>query len=215
MSGLWGVAAAGVFAVVVAGGHALYRSWPFTHGTEILVRAALVRQPTLTGVVRVAVPLERIALDVPHTSPAVTEAFTPVRRIGGWWVGNGDARANARARRGRPLYLQLTGGEPVWPGGPPDMRPVTVSDVRVPGAVNVAGIVTRVREDGYVWLEYHFGWLVVPSAVEARARPGREQRGPGTGPMSLAADPGVFAVLRVLPSGRAALAGIIVDGTRY
>jgi hypothetical protein len=210
-----GVVVAGTFAIAVTGAHALYRSWPAAHGTEILVRAALVRQPSLAGVVRVAVPFDRIALDVPHTSPAVTESFEPVRPIGAWWIRDGDPRANARARRGRLLYLQLTAGQPVSPGGPAVMRPVTVSDVVVPGAINVAGTVTQVREDGYVWLEYPFGWVPVPSTVEARARPerGRDHHdGEVTPP---ATDSGVFAVLRVLPSGRAALVGVVVDGTRY
>ncbi len=103
------------------------------------------------------------------------------------------------------------------------MRPVTVSDVAVDGAINLAGTVTRVREDGYLWLDFSIGWIGVPSEIESNARPldapAPRNAGAGAGAevgaIPPGADPGVFAVLRVLPSGRAALTGVIVRGTRY
>ena len=97
------------------------------------------------------------------------------------------------------------------------MKVATVSDAVVSGAINLASTVRRVREDGYLWLDFPFGLIGVPRDVAARARspvtPGPRASTPE--PMPPAADPGVFAVLRVLPSGRAALAGLIVNGTRY
>jgi hypothetical protein len=213
-----GIAVAGAFAVAVTGAHALYRSWPVTQGTEICVPAALFRQPVEVGVVMVRLPIARIELDVPHTTPAVTETFEPARRLGEWWITGGDRSANGRARRGRPLYLQLESGEPAMPGGPAVMRPSTISDTVVTGAVNLEGIVTRVREDGYVWLDFPVGWIGVPPAIESSARPlfvPGQQRNADTGPPPPAADPDVYAVLRVLPSGRAALTGVIVKGVRY
>lgn len=217
MTGARGIAAAGAIALVVTGAHAGYRSWPVTHGTEICVPAALVSQSADVGLVTVQLPLARIELDVPHTTPAVSETFERVRRIGGWWVTGGAAGANARKLRGRPLYLQLAPGQPLWPGGPVELRPATVSDSVVGGAINLAGTVTSVREDGYVWLDFAFGPIAVPGDVAARARPpvAPGPRGNRTGPIPPAADPGVAAVLRVLPSGRAALVGVIVNGTRY
>ena len=218
MSGARGILAAGLVAVAVTGAHGLYRSWPVTHGTEICVPAALFRQPVQVGVVQVRLPLARIALDVPHTAPAVTEAFESVRHIGGWWIAGGDAHANARALRGRELYLQLTAGQPVFAGGPVGMRPVTVSDAAVEGAVNLAGTVSGVREDGYLWLDFSIGWIAVPREIESSARPVNApvpRTGEAGGVAAPAADPGVYAVMRVLPSGRAALVGVIVRGTRY
>ncbi len=97
------------------------------------------------------------------------------------------------------------------------MRPVTVSDTVIDGPVNLEGTVVQVREDGYVRLDFPFGWIGVPRDVEAQARPldAPGPRGDNAGPIPPAADPGVFAVLKVLPSGRAALVGVIVDGKRY
>lgn len=213
-----GILVAGALALVVTGAHAGYRSWPVTHGTEIYVPAALVTQAGSLGPARVELSISRIELlDVPHAPPAVGEAFEPMRAVGGWWVEKGDARANARKLRGRPLYVQLAPGQPLWPNGPAAMRADTVSDALVDGAINVAGIVVAVREDGYVWLDFSFGPIAVPGDVASHARPFAPagSRRTGTGPFPPAADPSVSAVLRVLPSGRAALVGVFVNGTRY
>jgi hypothetical protein len=216
VTGARGIVLAGLVAVTVTGAHALYRSWPATHGVEICVPAALYRQPVQVGVVQVRLAAARIELDVPHVAPPVTEPFERVRTIGGWWPTGGDARANARALRGRVLYLQLGAGEPVMPGGPARMRPVTLSDQPVGGAINLAGTVLRVREDGYLWLDFSIGWIGVPPGVESGARPLEAPSPPAAaGPPPPAADPGVFAVLKALPSGRATLVGLIVNGTRY
>ena len=190
-----GIAAAGVIALVVTGAHAGYRSWPVARGTEVCVPATLLRQPVDLGVAEVRLPFARIALDVPHTTPAITETFEPVRRVGEWWVANGGAGANARQLRGRPLYVQLVPGQPLWTGGPVEMRASTVSDALVPDAVNLAGRVVLVCEDGYIRLDFAFAPMAVPASVATDAR--------------------VAAVLRVLPSGRAALVGVIANGTRY
>lgn len=62
------------------------------------------------------------------------------------------------------------------------MRAATVSDALVDGAINVAGIVVVVREDGYVWLDFSFGPIAVPGDVASHARPfapaGRAARAP-------------------------------------
>lgn len=218
MIGARGIVVAGVVAAIVTASHAAYRWWPVTRGAEICVPAALYRQPVSVGVVMVRLPIAQIELDVPHTAPAVTEEFVAVRKIGGWWIAGGDARANARALRGRRLYLQLVSGQPVGPGSPAEARAVSVSDAPIDGALNLAGTVSRLREDGYVWLDFSIGWIGVPRAVEASAR-SLEAAGPVRvatgGPMPRAAEPGVYAVLRVLPSGRAALTGVVVKGERY
>ena len=195
MTGARGIVAAGVIAIAVTGAHAAYRSWPMTHGTEIVVPAALVRLPFDPRLAGVQLPFARVALDVPHPATVPGGPFEPVPRLGDWWIAGGDTRANARRLRGRPLYLQLAQGPPLWTGGPVEMRPATISDALVEGAVNLAGIVTSVREDGYVWLDFSLGPIAVPGDAGKDAR--------------------ASAVLRVLPSGRATLVGIIVNGTRY
>jgi hypothetical protein len=134
-----GIIAAGIIAVVVTATHAAYRVWPVAYGVEACVPAALYRQPAQIGVVLVRLSVERIELDVPHVPPAVTESFEPVQRFGDWWITGGDRTANRRARQGRSLYLQLTSGEPAFPGGPAQVSARTVSDGMVPGAVNLAG----------------------------------------------------------------------------
>jgi hypothetical protein len=217
VTGARGIAAAGAIAMIVTTAHAAYRSWPVTHGTEICVPAAMVSQPAGPTLVAIQLPLARIELDVPHTTPAPGDTFEPVRRVGGWWVAGGSAGTNARRLRGRPLYLQLAPGKPLWPGGPVEMGAATVSDTLVGGAINLAGTVTSVREDGYVSLDFSFGPIAVPRDVALHARPfvAPGPRGARTGPLPPATDPDVAAVLRVLPSGRAALVGVIVNGTRY
>ena len=97
------------------------------------------------------------------------------------------------------------------------MRPSTVSDALVAGAINLAGTVTSVREDGYIWLDFGFAPIAVPPDVASGARPpvAPGPRRDGAAPIPPGADPGVAAVLRVLPSGRAALDGVIVSGRRY
>lgn len=217
MTDLRGIVAAGAIAVVLTGSHAAYFSWPSAYGTEIDVPAALVRQPTAMPLVDVQLPFSQIALDVPHTTPAIEEPFVPLARIGNWWVAGGDEHAMARKLRGRPLFVQLEAGGPLWTGGAPGMRARSVSDAAVSGATNLEGTVTSVREDGYLWVDFGFAPIAVPREVADAARPFVEfgPRRARTGPVPPAVDPGVAAVLRVLPSGRATLAGVIVFGRRY
>jgi hypothetical protein len=214
MSGARGIAAAGLIAIFVTGARGLYRAWPVTHGIEIYVPAAIFAQPGDLAMVEVRMPFARLELDVPHTTREVGETFEPVRRMGTWW---NDGPSKARALAGRALYLQLLAAEPLWPGGPAAMRPSTVSDGVVNGAINLEGMVSRASESGYIWLDFPFGWIGVPRSVVSHARPfvppGARTNTRGSIPP--ASDPGVFAVLRVLPSGRAALTGVIVNGTRY
>jgi hypothetical protein len=216
MTGARGILAAGALAVVVTTTHAAYRSWPVSHGIEVIVPAAIYAQPADVAMVAVQLPLERIELDVPHTAPVETEAFERVGQVGAWWTKDSDDTANRRRLIRRRLYLQLTPTQPPWPGGPAAMQPSTASDALVPGAINLAATVGRVREDGYIWLWFPFAPIGVPRDVAAHARPlvPPAPRAANATPLP-PSDPGVYAVLRVLPSGRAALVGVIVNGTRY
>lgn len=207
---------AGAFAAIVTASHAAYRWWPASRGTEIVVPAAMYSQDDDVPMIRVELPLSHIELDVRHTMPVVTEPFERVRHTGTWWATGQSGPVNARALRGRAVYLQLAAGPLLWPGGPPAMYPASVSDRPVAGAVNLAATVERVREDGYLWLRFPFGLIPVPRDIAAHARSRKE---PFPRPTDAAPpppfDPGVYAVLRVLPSGRATLTGLIVNGTRY
>ena len=188
MTGPRGVVAAAAIALIVTGAHAAFRAWPAAHGVEVLVPATLERQAAAPGYARVRLRCDRIALDVAHGPPAVTETYEPMRRIGGWWVSGGDAHANMRRLRGHRLYLQLIGEAA-------NVHAATVSDAPVPGAVNLAGTVTDVREDGYLRMDFSFAPIAIPATV---------RDGPAT------------AVLSVLPSGRATLSGVVAsDGVRY
>lgn len=211
-----GILIAGALALIVTASHATYRTWPARHGTEIIVPAAIHAQAAGLAMVSIELPLSRIELDVPHRTPAVTETFARVGLVGTWWTADGDDKANRRRLTGRPLYLQLTPAGPTRPGGPVAVQPSTASDQPVAGAVNLATTVMRVREDGYLWLGFPFGPIGVPHEVAMHARPPTPPRPRLADATPLpAADPGVYAVLRVLPSGRAALVGVIVNGARY
>lgn len=218
MTGPRGILVAGAIAIAVTGAHGTYRAWPAAYGTEIHIPAALMRLPGDLGLVSVQLPLTRLALDVPREQPPSGESFEAVRRIGHWWTDNAPAGANRRRLRGHPLYVQLLPGSPLWPGGPVQMRGSTVSDGPVEGSINLAGIVTGVSDDGSVWVDFSFGPIAVPNEVAAAARSltRDDERRPATGLSTQpATDPGIAAVLRVLPSGRAALTGVIVNGKRY
>jgi hypothetical protein len=91
-----------------------------------------------------------------------------------------------------------------------------VSDTRIAGATNLAGHVMRVDERGRLWLTFGSHQMMVPSEVAARAKPFDVVRAPNRPPAATgrSSDPGTFAIVRVLPSGRAVLAGLIVDGKR-
>jgi hypothetical protein len=188
------IAIAAAVALAVTGGHAAYQIWPLARGTEITAPASLIRGGTPAGYAAVRLTFARIALDVPHAPPAPKEPFQALPRAGNWWTSGGVARVNAIALRGRPLYVQLTPTQPQTPDRPVDTQPSTVSDRPAAGAINVAGTVTTVRDDGYVELDFGFAPLPVPVSVPA-------------GPAA--------AILRVLPSGRAVLVGVVVNGTRY
>lgn len=217
MTNARGILIAGLVALTATGAHALYRFWPVTSGAEIAVPAAVYRQEQPVGAVQVRLSMARIVLDVPHDAPAPDEPFESLRRIGGWWTTGGGARAHARALRGRTLYVQVAPVGPASPDAPLRMRPVTISDAPIADATNVAGLVVRVREDGYLWLDFSLGWMRVPAAVEAQARrlSDLERAANRTTPAPPDADADTWAVLRVLPSGRFALASVIVSGVRH
>lgn len=215
-----GIIVALCLAILVTGSHAAYRWWPALRGTEILMPAALFKQPSGFNLVLVQLPIARVELDVAHGGPSLNEAFVSVRRAGDWWIETDGPRKNSRVLRGQQLYLQLVPGGAALMGGASEMRADSVSDAPVAGAMNLAGRVRRVRDDGYLWLDYSVGWIAVSADVAAHARPldmtdAEPPRRPGLRPVPPATDPGVYAILRVLPSGRAALTGLIVNSTRY
>lgn len=195
---------AGLSALVLIASHAVYRAWPRWYGTELYLPAAVYPvDPTSLGYVRVDVAAERLRLGVPGgLGEQQTKLFQSVRGIGGVSRGN--------------VFVQLEPDQSLWPHGPVAMRPVSVSETRVAGATNLAGHVTRVDEAGRVWLTFGSHQLPVPPDVVTRAKPLEVIREPNRSPAakSRPPDPGTFAIFRVLPSGRAAIAGLIVAGRR-
>lgn len=219
---LGGLAALGL---IVA--HAAYRVWPNRHGVEIYLPASLYpAEPAGLGYVLLDLPAERLRLEVPDGPLAVplqnaatepkAELFQPVRRAGAERESVGQRQASVSGLRGRDLFVQLEPDRPVWPDGPASLRPVSVSDVRITGATNLAGHVIRVDEGGRLRLTFGSHQMPVPPDVGARAKALDIVREPNRPPTARgrAADPGTFAIFRVLPSGRAALAGLLVDGKR-
>lgn len=143
MNGARGIAVAGIIALLVTAGHAMYASWPVTHGTEIIVPASLVPLP-------------------------VNDRLVDVR------LAAGRVRGDARALRGRKVRIELAPG------------------------LSIAGSAISTREEGYVRLDFGFAPVALPAGV-----------------VPPPADTSANAVLLVLPSGRAVLTGVIVNGTRY
>lgn len=211
------IALAGLTALALIVSHAAYRAWPGWRGVEIYLPTSLYPvSPADVGYVRIDLPAERLRLEAPRgANDPRAELFQPVRGIGTRWASGGGAAA-VRGQRGRELFVQLEPDRPLWPQGPVSMRAVSVSDARVTGATNLSGRVTRVDERGRLWLTFGSHQMAVPPEIAARAKPldvARETNRPQT-LMGRAPDPGTFAIFRVLPSGRAVLAGLIVDGKR-
>ena len=217
---------AGLVALVTIVSHAAYRAWPGWRGVEIYLPASMYpAEPAGIGYVQLDLPAERLRLEVlrlrvvPLQSAAnelQAELFQPVRGIGAPWASGGESAATVQRPRGRDLFVQFGPGLPLWPGGPAAMRPVSVSDTRITGVMNLAGHVTRVDERGRLRLTFGSHQVPVPPEVAARAKALDVVREPNRPPTARgrAADPGTFAIFRVLPSGRAVLAGLLLDGKR-
>ena len=210
------IAVAGLTSLALVASHAAYRAWPAWRGVEIYLPVSLSPADP-HGYVRIDIPAERLRVDVPGTTKEPPgEPFQFVRATGATRAALVAGVAGVRRLRGRDLVVQVEPDRPLWPQGPVAMRPVSVSDAPVAGAANLAGLVTRADEHGRLWLTFGSHQMAVPPEVAARAKPlavAREPDRPPTAP-GRPPDPGTFAIFRVLASGRATLAGLIVDGTR-
>jgi hypothetical protein len=218
---------AGLVALVTIVSHAAYRAWPGWHGVEIYLPASMYpADPSGLGYIRIDLPAERLRLEVPLGPRVVplqsapnepqAELFQPVRRAGAGWGSRGEGPASVSRLRGRDLFVQLEPDRPLWPHGPVSMRPLSVSRTPIAGATNLGGHVNRADERGHLWLTFDSHQMAVPPEVAARTKPLDRVREPNRPPTARgrAADPGTFAIFRVLPSGRAVLAGLLVDGKR-
>jgi hypothetical protein len=218
---------AGLVALVLSVWHAAYRAWPGWRGVEIYLPASMYpADPAGLGYIRIDLPAERLRLEVPPEPRVVpfesaanepqAELFQPVRHAGAGWEFRGGDPASVNRLRGRDLFVQLEPDRPLWPNGPASMRPVSVSDTLITGATNLAGHVNTADERGRFHLTFGSHQMPEPPEVAARAKPLDVVRAPNRPPTARgrAADPGTFAVFRILPSGRAVLAGLLVDGKR-
>jgi hypothetical protein len=187
--------AAGLLALATIGGYWCYAAWPAWRGTEIYL--PVLTTPLDTGVVSLELPDERLAPDFPGVTRAPVEAvFVPVRAIGGLWDAKADEAANRLALRGRPLYVQfqpegsaITGGWVAW-------RPVSISTGVIEGAVNLQARVLTVDAGGRLQVRYAARMAHLPPELAGA-------------PITAA-----YVILKVLPSGRHAVTGLIIDGRR-
>lgn len=212
------IVAAGLAALATIVSHAAYRAWPAWRGAEIYLPASLYpAEPAGIGYIQLDLPGERLQLDGPHEGNGPqAELFQPVRRAGAGWESRGEGTTSVSRLSGRDLFVQLEPDRPLWPNGPVSMRPMSVSDTPITGVTNLAGHVTRADERGRLRLSFGSHQMPVPPEVAARAKALDVVREPNRPPTARgrAADPGTFAIFRVLPSGRAVLAGLLVDGKR-
>ena len=187
---------AGAAVLAIAAGLWLYLLWPRWYGTEVLLPVDLSVQPGGDGGVSASYPGSRLQLDVTNTLAAggrTQVARVDVRSIGVVWDSRHAPRDEAARVRNRIVYLQLKPSGQTSSTGEALMRPVSISTTPVPDAVNLRVQVGYANTAGQIDVDIAGGRL----PLDARQ------------PLEHAA-----AILKVLPSGRHALVGIMTDGTR-
>jgi hypothetical protein len=164
-----------------------YLGWPRWFGVEVRIPVTIGRPGSATADATPFYPEFNLRLDAANTtaSPQPPRHTTPVRAIGVVWDARLTPLAAVSSLRTRLAYLQLeAGSDGVF-------RTQSISLTPVPDALNL-----RVRIND----AFTDGSLAVGIDSSARPLPASE-RGNGS------------AILRVLPSGRAAMVGMsLADG---
>jgi hypothetical protein len=134
-------------------------------------------------------PSGRVLLAIPNAeaddSPIPAHE---VREIGPVWPATTNPVRGARLMHGRTLYLQVE-RRATAEGGSALAEPVSISTTPVAGATNLRVRVTKATPSGRLYLAIGPGVYPAPS--------------------TLAPDALTAAVLRVLPSGRFAMVGLV------
>lgn len=183
---------AGAFCLVVLSAMAVIHAWPLWTGRDVVMAATIAGGSNRSAsgeYLRLHIKAERIRTgptpDEPKMEWADVRAIEP-------WVPAGDQR---RRLRGRTVYVQL---EPDARG---DYAPVSVSLVRVPGAVNLRGICMRTSGDGLV-VRYGLDafFLQQDRAAQVQSAGTASRR--------------IQVRVAIADSGRARIRDLLVDGAR-
>jgi len=206
MSGPARFIVAGLLSLSLIVSHAVYRALPAWRGDEICLPASLYPDELAgLGYVGVDLPAERLRFELSTTGGDPSDEFFQLVRVDGPALTSGDDVI---------VQLEVEGTDSRDRRGA--LRAVSVSAAPLAGATNVAGRIYRVDGRGHAWLTFGSHHLPAPPDIVARARPREIVRELGRPPSTKnrAADAGTCATFRVLPSGRAALTGLLVDGRR-
>jgi hypothetical protein len=191
------IIAAGLIVLAIVGGLKVYLLWPRWYGTEVLLRITLGARGGSEGVVAYF-PDSRLRLDATNTQAAngkVEGALVEVRSLGVVWDSHHAPAEEAGRIRNRSVYLQLKFADTRAATGEALSRPVTISTTLVPGVLNLRVEVTSANTAA----EINVGITGAGAFLPLK---------PGT------AIDHASAILRVLPSGRHALVGVIAGGAR-
>jgi len=189
------IATAAVLVMAIASGVWLYLLWPRWYGTEVLLPVTLgVRNGG--GDVIASYPDSRLRLDATNTQAVDSKtenAQVDVRSVGVVWDSHNNPVEETSRLRNRIVYLQLkptdkksTSGEPLW-------HAVTISTTLVPDALNLRVEVSDTNPSARIVVNIAGGRL--PITKEMAVSP-------------------AAAILKVLPSGRHAIVGVITGGQR-
>lgn len=185
------IGAAAVAIFLIASGAWLYQLWPRWYGAEVLLPVTL-GTPRSGADVIATFPDSHLRLDA-ETLEVSDTVRVDVRSIGVVWDSRNDPTAEASRIRNRTVYLQMTTtdkksgtGEALW-------HPVSISTTLVPDVVNLRVEVRESNRAGFIDVDIAGGRVPLQK--------------------SLVASPAA-AILKVLPSGRHAIVGVIVNNTR-
>jgi len=168
-----------------------YEAWPSWFGQEVVLEANLGLKDARSGRAGIEFPAAHLRLDVPGAqADDLPVPFHHVRAIGPVWPGGSDPVQSARLFHGRVVYVQVEARGPAEAAAPYENRvPVSVSTTPVIGATNLRTRVTRVEPSGRFQITLAPPLLAVPPELPDAAS--------------------VWAVFKVLPSGRHAIVRLV------
>lgn len=187
------IIAACAAALAIATGLWLYAEWPRWFGREIVVAVNISNRQGPNGQAILSYEDSRLHLaDVPvRGNPAVPRI--EVRQIGSLPGATAEPGAAQPELRNATVYLQMVISDGAASDSAPRWHPVSISAVPQENALNLRATIRSADNAGQ--LDVAFAPALAPVAIQQMAHPR------------------MSAILKVLPSGRAALVGVI-DGNQ-
>lgn len=188
---------AGLIVLAIIGGMKLYLLWPRWYGTEVLLPVTLGTRGG-SNMVMASYADSQLQLDATNTLSANIKqdiARVDVRSLGVVWDSRHDPVDEAGRIRNRTVFVQLKTiaatagtGEALW-------RPVSISTTLIPGVMNLRVPVRSANASAQIGVGIAGAGAILPLRSDT--------------PHDHAS-----AILKVLPSGRHAIVGVIAGGTR-